>query len=385
MRPTYAEYVSIKSTFFDIYALREIIMPFDPQKPYNNLPDLPPQTELETKPVLKQAIAANRALAELKGIGELVPNQAVVIQSIGLQEAKLSSEIENIVTTNDELYRAFANRGEKTDPHTKEVLRYNDALWYGFEAIRHQQRPLSTGLFEELFGQIKQSRAGVRKTPGTKLANSAGEIVYTPPQGEALLRDKLANLERFLYVKDDIDPLIKLAVIHYQFEAIHPFTDGNGRTGRIINILFLVEQRLLDIPVLYLSRYITERKSDYYAGLRGVTEKNDWETWNLYMLKAIEETARETCDRILQIRDLMAEDLERVKSELPKIYSKGLVELFYRQPYCKIRFLEEAGIAQRQTASVYLKELARIGLLKAVRKGREIYYINERFLRLLAG
>lgn len=358
-------------------------MAFDSQKPYNGLPLLPLPVDLETKPVLKQAIAANKALAELKGAGELVPNQSVLIQSIGLQEAKLSSEIENIVTTNDELYRAFANQGEKADQHTKEVLRYNDALWHGFDAIKNGNRPLSTNLFVELFQIIKQSAAGIRKTPGTKLANGAGEVIYTPPEGEAVLRDKLANLERFIYDDDGIDPLIKLAVVHYQFEAIHPFTDGNGRTGRILNVLFLVEQGLLEIPVLYLSRYIIENKNAYYTGLRRVTENGEWEAWILYVLGAIEQTARETRKRILAIRDLMNSDIERVKAELPKIYSKDLLELIYRQPYCKIRFLEDAGIAQRQTASNYLKELGRIGLLDSIKLGRERYYVNHKFLDLL--
>ena len=358
-------------------------MTFDPQKPYNDLPALPPGIDLETRPVLKQAIAANKSLAELKGAGELVPNQAVLIQSIGLQEAKLSSEIENIVTTDDELYRAFANHGEKTDPHTKEVLRYNEALWYGFNAIRKANRPLTTGLYEELFQQIKQSSAGVRKTPGTKLANSAGEVIYTPPEGEKVLRDMLANLERFIYAEDDIDPLVKLAVFHYQFEAIHPFSDGNGRAGRILNILFLIEKGLMDIPVLYLSRYIIESKNDYYRGLRRVTENGDWENWILYMLGAVEQTARKTRERLLEIRDLMEEDIQQVKTRLPKVYSKDLMELLYRQPYCKIRFLEEAGIAHRQTASNYLKELERIGVLRGVKLGRELYYINERLLELL--
>lgn len=358
-------------------------MTFDPQQPYNDLPELPLPLDLESKAVLKQAIASNKALAELKGAGELVPNQAILIQSIGLQEAKLSSEIENIVTTNDELYRAFANHGEKADPHTKEVLRYNDALWHGFNSIRKQNRPLATNLFEELFQLIKQSNAGVRKTPGTKLANGSGEVIYTPPEGESVLRDKLANLERFIYADDDIDPLVKLAVIHYQFEAIHPFTDGNGRTGRILNILYLIECNLLDIPVLYLSRYIIENKADYYTGLRTVTEKGEWEAWILYILKAVEKTARETRQRILDIRDMMLADIEKVRTELPKIYSKDLLELLYHQPYCKIRFLEEAGIAQRQTASNYLKELESIGVLSALKIGREIYYINNKFLNLL--
>jgi Fic family protein len=358
-------------------------MAFDPQQPYNDLPTLPPSVDLESKPVLKQAIAANKALAELKGAGELVPNQAVLIKSIGLQEAKLSSEIENIATTNDELYRAFANKGQKTNLHTKEVLCYNDALWHGYDVIKNQNRPLTTNLFEELFQQIKQSNAGVRKTPGTKLATSAGKLIYTPPEGEAILRDKLANLEQFIYAEDGIDPLVKMAVVHYQFEAIHPFTDGNGRTGRILNILFLLDRGLLDLPVLYLSRYIIENKNAYYSGLRGITENGDWESWILYMLEAVEQTARETREKILAIRDLMNADIEKVKMELPKIYSKDLLELLYHQPYCKIRFLEEAGIAQRQTASQYLKDLSRIGVLEPLKSGREIYYINNKFLKLL--
>ena len=358
-------------------------MSFDPQSPYNELPLLPPELELETKRVLKKAISANTALAELKGAGGLIPNQAVLIQAIGLQEAKLSSEIENIVTTDDELYRAFANEGYKADPHTKEVLRYNEALWRGYDLVKSKNRPLTTNVFEELFSIIKQSDAGVRKTPGTKLANNRKKIIYTPPEGEQLLRDKLGNLEKYIYADDKVDPLIKLAVIHYQFEAIHPFTDGNGRTGRILNILYLIDQGLLDIPILYLSRFIIDKKNDYYAGLRKVTEEGAWEKWVLFMLEAVENTARKTRGKILAIRDLMQRDVETVREKLPKIYSKDLLELLYHQPYCKIQFLEKAGIAKRQTASTYLKELERVGVLKAVKTGRDIYYINVDFLELL--
>lgn len=358
-------------------------MPFDPQTPYNDLPLLPPTGELETRAVLKKAIGANKALAELKGAGELIPDQSLLIQAIGLQEAKLSSEIENIVTTNDELYRAFADQGQHTNPHTKEVLRYKDALWHGFKSIRQENRSLTTRLFEELFQIIKETTAGVRRTPGTKLAKPSGEVIYTPPEGESVIRDKLANLERFIYDDSDIDPLVKLAVIHYQFEAIHPFTDGNGRTGRIINTLYLIEAGLLDIPVLYLSRYIIDRKAAYYEGLKQITENQAWEPWILYMLDAIAQTARTTRERILGIRDLMREGLEQVKRELPKIYSKDLLELLFRQPYCKIRFLEEAGIAQRKTASQYLRAIERIGMLAPVKAGREVYYLNTALLKLL--
>jgi Fic family protein len=358
-------------------------MPFDPQTPHNDLPLLPPPGELETRAVLKKAIAANKALAELKGGGELIPDQSLLIQTIGLQEAKLSSEIENIVTTNDELYRAFADQGQRTHPHTKEVLRYKDALWHGFKMIKEENRPLTTRLFEELFQIIKETTAGVRCTPGTKLANPLGEVIYTPPEGESIIRDKLANLERFIYDDSDLDPLIKLAVMHYQFEAIHPFTDGNGRTGRIINILYLIEVGLLDIPVLYLSRHIIDHKAGYYAGLKHITEDQAWEPWILYMLDAITETARVTRQRILGIRDLMHAGIEQVKRQLPKVYSKELLELLFRQPYCKIRFLEEAGIARRKTASHYLRELERIGMLTPVKAGREVYYLNTGLLKLL--
>lgn len=358
-------------------------MPFDPQKPYNDLPLLPPPVELETRPVLKKAIAANKALAELKGAGELIPDQSLLIQAIGLQEAKLSSEIENIVTTNDELYRAFADNGQHSDPHTKEVLRYKDALWHGFTSVTSANRPLTTVLFEEMFQIIKESSAGIRRTPGTKLANQQGDVIYTPPEGEAIIRDKLADLERFIHADDDIDPLVKLAVMHYQFEAIHPFTDGNGRTGRIINILYLIERGLLDLPILYLSRYIIDHKSDYYVGLRQVTEAGAWEPWILYILEAVELMARTTREKILAIRDLMHDFGEQMKRYAPRIYSKDLVEVIFRQPYCKIRFIEQAGLGHRETASIYLKKLESIGLLRAFKAGRELYYLNDPLLDIL--
>lgn len=358
-------------------------MSFDPKVPYNELPLLPPEQELETRKALKKAISANKALAELKGAGELVPNQAVLIQAIGLQEAKLSSEIENIVTTNDELYRAFASEGQKAEPHTKEVLRYSDALWFGYDWIKDKNHPLTTNLFEEMFRIIKESKSGIRKVPGTKLVNDKGDVIYTPPEGENVLRDKLSDLEKYIYASDSVDPLLKLAVVHYQFEAIHPFADGNGRTGRILNILYLIEQGLLEIPILYLSRYIIENKNDYYAGLRSVTENGDWEGWILYILNAVEQTAIGTRKKILSIRNLMNRDVEIVREKRPKIYTKDLLELLYRQPYCKISMLEKAGIAKRQTASIYLKELENIGILRAVKVGRDIYYINDDFLHLL--
>ncbi len=350
-------------------------MPFNRQLPYNDLPLLPPITELETKAVLKQAISANRVLANLRGLAAKIPNQGLLINSIVLQEARLSSEIENIVTTNDELYRAAANGDGKTDPHTKEVLRYREALYFGFKALR--ERPLNSNLFIELVQLIKQVDIGIRAIPGTALKNDLGEVIYTPPVGEAVIRDKLANLEQFIHADDGLDPLVKMAVMHYQFEAIHPFPDGNGRTGRILNLLFLVEQQLLDIPVLFLSRYIITHRQEYYAGLRGVTESQDWERWVLFMLKAVESTAQQTFEQVNRILALMEEVRERVQREAENIYSKDLVEAIFMQPYTKIAFLVEAGIAKRQTASRYLQTLAAMGVLREEQVGREKYYIND--------
>jgi len=350
-------------------------MPFDRNQPYNDLPLLPPATDLETKAVLKQAISANRVLANLRGLAVKIPNQGMLINSIVLQEARLSSEIENIVTTNDELYRAAADPEGKTDAHTKEVLRYREALRFGFQALR--DRPLTTNLFIELVQLIKQAQIGIRAIPGTALKNDLGDVIYTPPVGEAIIRDKLSNLEKFIHADDDLDPLIKMAVMHYQFEAIHPFPDGNGRTGRILNLLYLVEKQLLDIPVLFLSRYIIANKADYYLGLRGVTERQDWESWVLYMLRAVESTAQQTFDQVTRILMLMEEVQIKVRAEAENIYSKDLIELIFRQPYTKIQFLVDAGIAKRQTASRYLQTLAGLGVLREEQIGREKYYIND--------
>lgn len=358
-------------------------MPFDRSQPYNDLPLLPPAVELETKAVLKQAIAANRVLANLRGLAGQIPNQGVLISSIVLQEARLSSEIENIVTTDDELYRADADgTGGKTDAHTKEVLRYREALHHGFHALK--KRPLTTNLFVEIVQLIKQSALQVRAIPGVVLKNDAGEVVYTPPAGEAVIRDKLTDLEKFIHAEDELDPLVKMAVMHYQFEAIHPFPDGNGRTGRILNLLFLVDKGLLDIPVLFLSRYIIANKAGYYDGLRGVTERQDWEAWLLYMLRAVESTAQQTFDQVTRIRAVMERVREKVQREAPGVYGKDLVELVFRQPYTKIQFLVDAGIAKRQTASTYLQTLAAMGVLRENKRGREKYYVNDALFAELA-
>ncbi|OIO61460.1 MAG: addiction module protein [Alphaproteobacteria bacterium CG_4_10_14_0_2_um_filter_63_37] len=354
--------------------------------PYNDLPLIPPVAELETRAVLKQAIAANRNLADLRGLARQIPNPRLLINSIVLQEARLSSQIENIVTTNDELFRAAADPERHADPHTKEVLRYRQALWFGFDAL--QQRPLSTNLFVEIVRIIKSSNYDVRRATGTTLINqNDGSVLYTPPEGETVIRDKLTNLERFIHahegVGEGLDPLVKLAVLHYQFEAIHPFPDGNGRTGRILNILYLVEQGLLDLPILFLSHYILHNRPVYYERLRQVTEEGGWEAWILFMLEAVAQTSKQTAERISRIVVLMEEVRLRVQTESPRIYSKDLIEAIFMHPYCKIRFLEESGIAKRQTASGYLRTLADLGVLRPLKIGKEWYYINDALLGAL--
>lgn len=356
---------------------------FQPERPYNNLPPLPPKVDIESRPILKACIAARAALGELKQAGGLLPNPTILINTIPLLEARASSEIENIVTTTDRLFRYAQNDREGlADPATKEALRYRTALWRGFQSLK--KRPLTTATAVEVCRTIKGVNLDIRRVPGTALANDAtGKVIYTPPQGEALLRSLLANWERFLHEADNIDPIIRMAVAHYQFEAIHPFTDGNGRTGRVLNLLFLVEQGLLDSPVLYLSRAIIRRKSDYYRLLRAVTAEGKWEDWILYMLNAVEETACWTTAKIHAIRKLMQDTADYVRQKAPAVYSRELIELIFVQPYCRIGNLVDADIAKRQTASVYLKELCNVGVLKEVKAGREKLFINPRLMTLL--
>jgi Fic family protein len=359
-------------------------MVFNAKVPYNDLPPLPPGVDVETKTILKETIVARSALAELKGLGATIPNQALLVDSLILQEAQASSEIENIITTSDALFQAFTAKTKQTDPATKEVLRYREALWKGYSDLK--DRPvLTTNLFIELVRTIKEHSGGIRRMPGTAVANAGtGTVIYTPPEGETVIRDKLKNLEDFIHAEDGLDPLIKLALIHYQFEAIHPFADGNGRTGRI-NILFLVLNGLLDLPVLYLSKSIIEQKNDYYRLLRQVTEKGLWEPWILFMLKAVKDTATFTRERTLAIRALMNETMEKAKEKLPaRVYSKELIETIFRQPYTKGQFLVDAGIARRQTAAEYLKELERIGILKPHKIGKETLFLNVDLYGLLS-
>lgn len=354
----------------------------DPRQPYNDLPPLPPAVELETRDLLKACIEAHKALASLRQATGHLPNPAVLINTIPILEAQASSEIENIVTTTDELFR-YADHFDAANPAIKEALRYRSALHEGFESLR--LRPLSTSTAEVVCSRIKNVQMRVRRVPGTALANQqTGEVIYTPPVGEALLREKLANWERFIHEATDIDPLIRMAVAHYQFEAIHPFTDGNGRTGRVLNLLMLVEQDLLDQPVLYLSRYIIERKADYYRLLLGVTRHGAWTEWVAYMLDAVADTARWTGSKIDAIRQLHEHACEWVRAQRPKLYSRELVDVVFNQPYCRIQNVVDAGIAKRETAARYLRELVDLGVLQEQRMGKEKLFVHPAYLRLLS-
>jgi Fic family protein len=358
-------------------------MAFAPRTAFDDLPPLPPAVDIESKAVLKQCLTATRALAELKGAGGLIPDQSILINAIPLQEARLSSEIENIVTTQDELFRAALDEAGATDPQTKEVLRYRTALRRGYEQLAG--RPISMELIREVCSILRDEPVGFRSANERVFIGNrhTGAVTYTPPTGGPRLVEKLRNLDSFLQAPEGPDPLIRMAVAHYQFEAIHPFTDGNGRAGRILNILYLVHAGLLQIPVLYLSRYIIQRKADYYRLLREVTETGEWEPWLLYMLQGVEETAHWTTNRIHAIRDLFEATVERCRTEAPRVYSKELVELVFRQPYCRIAFVVDAGIARRQTASVYLQELERIGVLTSEKRGREVIYKHPALVEVL--
>lgn len=349
--------------------------------PYNELPLLPPTVELESKNVLKQCIASRAALAELKQASGLIPNPAMLINTLPVLEAMASSEIENIVTTTDHLFQHL-QAGSGADPATREALRYRQALLEGVKALA--ACPLGTRTAQSICTQIKAVEMQVRKVPGTGLANGAtGAVVYTPPQGEARLRDLLANWEQFLHGQTQLDPLIRMAVAHYQFEAIHPFTDGNGRTGRVLNSLFLVEQGLLPMPILYLSRFIIAHKAEYYEGLLGVTRDGAWEAWLLYMLRAVEETAAWTTAKIAAIRALAKHTTVYVRSAMPKQYSRELIDVIFEQPYCRIGNLVDAGIAGRQAAARYLRALVAIGVLREQAQGKEVLFIHTKLMRLL--
>lgn len=355
---------------------------FDRKIPYDDLPLLPPTVEIETKEILRKTISAGRALAKLNGTLLNLPNPTLFLDTIYLQEAKASSEVENIITTNDELYKSLIANRKVENSATKEVLSYKEALWLGLEQLK--KKPfITTNLCISIVQCIKQNTASIRVTPGTTLSNTKGEVIYTPPSGEPIIREKLANLEKFINEDDAIDPLIKMALMHYQFEAIHPFADGNGRTGRILLLLYLKLSGLLDTPAIYLSEYIIKNKADYYKSLRSVTENNDWENYILYMLDMIEETSNKGLERLNKITTTMDKTANEIKTKLPKIYSKDLVEILFRLPYTKRQHLIDENIGNPKTVGNYLQTLEEHGFLKSVKVGKEKLYLNEQLLKIL--
>jgi Fic family protein len=355
---------------------------FDRKIPYNDLPLLPPKTDIETKQILKKTISAGRALAQLNGTLLNLPNPHLFLDTIYLQEAKASSEVENIMTTNDELYKSFVADRKIENAATKEVLSYKEALWLGLEELKTKPF-ITTNLCIKIVQCIKQNNASIRNTPGTTLSNTQGEVIYTPPGGEHIIREKLANLEKFINEDETIDPLIKMAILHYQFEAIHPFSDGNGRTGRILLLLYLKLSGLLDTPAIYLSDYIIQNKIEYYRCLRDVTEKNQWEDYILYMLDMIEETAIKGLKRLHKITEAIEETSNEIKKKLPKVYSKDLVEILFRLPYTKRRNLIDENIGNLKTVGNYLIALEENGFLKSEKVGKEKLYLNQKLFKIL--
>ena len=356
-------------------------MKCNPQLPYNELPPLPPKQELETVQVLKQCIRSRTQLAELEQAGNFLPNKSLLINVLPLMEAQASSEIENIVTTTDRLFRSSL-LNQSPDAATKEALNYRAALHQGYQSLA--ERPICTATAEKVCSVIKSRSMTIRKEAGTGLGSTiSGDIIYTPPVGESVIRDKLANWESFINQTTELDPLVVMAVAHYQFEAIHPFSDGNGRAGRVLNLLYLVQAGILSSPILYHSRGIIRRKEDYYDLLRTVTYDQNWEAWILFILEVIEESAQWTNQKIRSIREYREEVKKDLKIKVPKIYSNELLDVLFEQPYCQIADLVSAGIAKRQSASVYLKKLVEVGLLAEERVGRSALFIHENYRNLL--
>ncbi len=360
-------------------------MPYDRNSPHNNLPLLPPDlTKVETVAVLKKTASARAALAELKGRLASIPNPKMLINAIVLQEAKDSSEIENIFTTTDELYKAFSSK-EVSNPNAKEVLNYRQALVAGVDKLKIDNT-LDIESAINIYQIIKDTTHGIRHPSAKTRIRRAGDgnVIYTPPEGEVIIKNLLDNLFEFARTNKHLDPLVKMALTHYQFEAIHPFSDGNGRTGRVLNALFLVQEGLLDLPVLYLSRYIIDHKNDYYEFLKGITEIGKWEQWILYILDAVEQTATYTLNNVNGILEIFQATVERIKNET-SFYKYELVLLLFSQPYCRISFLQDAGIASsRNTASKYLNTLADIGILDRKQEGSEQIFVNTALFNLLS-
>jgi len=350
------------------------------------IPQLPLKKDLETKEILKKLTKAHQALAEPKGVAAIIPNQNILLNTLSLQEAKDSSAIENIITTHDELYKSDASTGSFTTLAAKEVYSYAEALRKGFEEIKETDLLINKSILN-IQARLEGNDAGFRKLSGTALKNDrTGEIVYMPPQNHAEIESLMSNLEKFINDDNisDLDPLIKMAIIHHQFESIHPFYDGNGRTGRIINVLYLVKQKLLNSPILYLSRYINKNKADYYRLLQKVRNEDAWEEWVLFMLKGVEQTSQQTTKLIQGMKALMQNHKQKMRSELPKIYSQDLINVVFGHPYTKIDFVVREMKVNRLTATKYLNELVTIGLMKKEKKGRESYYININLFKLFS-
>lgn len=350
--------------------------------------EIPPLTALpparfDRPDILKRLASASRQLAELKGVAASMPNQGILISTLGLQEAKDSSEIENIVTTHDELFRDAAFPEAATGAASKEVARYRQALRVGYESVRRTGLLTNNDILQ-VQAELEQNNAGFRKLPGTALKDGAGHTVYTPPQDPVQIVALMSDLERF--VNDDTlfnaDPLIKMALIHHQFESIHPFYDGNGRTGRIINVLYLVKHGLLDIPVLYMSRHIVRTKSDYYRLLQQVRERDAWEEWVLYVLTAVERTAAEGIATIQAIKTLLLDYKHRIRAQ-HKFYSQDLINNLFSHPYTKIEFIQNDLKVSRLTATKYLDVLTESGFVEKQKVGRSNYYINAPLFRIL--
>jgi len=346
--------------------------------------NLPYPHDLESRPILKALTTAHQALGQLKGLAKSIPRQDILINSLVFQEAKDSSEIENIVTTHDELYKSTLDLDRDISPETKEVRNYVAALKRGFDLVKKNQLLTSNHILE-IQEILEENSAGFRRLPGTTLKNDrTGEIVYSPPQDADTILALMQNLERFINDPEmsDLDPIVKMAVIHFQFESIHPFYDGNGRTGRIINILFLVLQGLMDLPILYLSRYIIRNKSAYYQHLQAVRDQGDWEEWLLYMIQGVETTALHTQQKVGQIKSAMME-LKNVLRHNYKFYSQDLLNHLFNHPYTRIEYVQQAlMLKSRQTAATYLNQLSADGVL-IKREGRPNYYINPYLINAL--
>ena len=346
------------------------------------MPLLPPKENLETTEVLKKVISASRALAQLNGAIINLPNPHLFLDTIHLQEAKTSSEIENIITTNDDLYQSIVADQKYKDPASKEVISYKEALWYALEKL--DNRPfITTNLCIEIMQRIKHNTSGIRSTPGTTLFNPQGKVIYTPPSGEEIILEKLTNLEEFINEENSLDPLIKMALMHYQFEAIHPFSDGNGRIGRIMLLLYIKTEKLLDVPAIYLSQYIINNKTEYYKRLRHVTETDKWESWILYMLDMVENTAKNGLIRLKKMLSLMNVITESIKEKLPNAYSKELIEILFRLPYTKRQYLIDVNLGTPKTVGNYLKSLEEHGYLRSVKVGKEKLYLNHKLMAIL--